>query len=186
MIHANRAMEYSTLACIYQAISTESPSGTLPCMQYITAARVALEESEASIALLSNAAELPTALLEWINQILLLAPFIPFTILVCNVVDTADAEDLRRLKGVVDGLQSLAASPRYASCNRPLRILKPLYDVAARYIEAKTSGDSTDTISSLFTNPDADACFDDDPWLGNGFSLGPSLPLSDMSSLDFL
>ncbi|RHZ43307.1 putative C6 transcription factor [Aspergillus thermomutatus] len=176
MIHANRAIEYSTLASIYRGIPTESPSGIIPCTQCITAARVALEESEASIAILSDAAKWPTGLHEWINEILLLAPFIPLTILVCNVVDTADASDLGRLKGVVDGLQSLAQSPRYASCNRQLRIFKPLYDVAARYVEAKTSRESTDTISSLFTNPDTDVYFDDDTWftlfdLAKGFIL---------------
>lgn len=179
-------MEYSTLASIYRGIPTESPSGTLPCTQYITAARVALEESEASIALLSDAAEWPTALHEWINEIVLLAPFIPLTILVCNVVETANASDLRRLKGVVDGLQTLAASPRYASCNRQLRIFKPLYDVAARFMEAKTSRESADMISDLFTNPDTDVYFDDDTWLRDGVSLVPSLHLSDMSSFDFL
>lgn len=186
MIHANRAIEYSTLASIYRGTPTESPSGIIPCTQCITAARVALEESEASIAILSDAAKWPTGLHEWINEILLLAPFIPLTILACNVVNTADASDLGRLKGVLDGLQSLAQSPRYASCNRQLRIFKPLYDVAARYVEAKTSRESTDAISSLFTNPDTDVYFDDDPWLGNEFSPVSSLPLSNMLSLDLL
>ncbi|KAF9889991.1 hypothetical protein FE257_006671 [Aspergillus nanangensis] len=170
MIHANRAIEYSTLASIYRGIPAGSPSGITPCTQCIAAARVALEESEASIAILSDAAKWPTGLHEWVNEILLLAPFIPLTILVCNVVDTADASDLGRLKGVVDGLQSLAQSPRYASCNRQLRIFNHLYDVAARYVEAKTSRESTDTISTLFTNPDPDVYFDGDTWFGNEFS----------------
>ncbi|KAL4769844.1 hypothetical protein BDW60DRAFT_224682 [Aspergillus nidulans var. acristatus] len=161
MIHANRAIEYSTLASIYRGMPTESLSRIIPCTQCITAARVALDETEASIAMLSDAAIWSTGLHEWVNEIFLLAPFIPLTILVCNVVDTADASDLGRLKGVVDGLQSLAQSPRYASCKRQLRIFKPLYDVAARYVEAKTSRESADTISSLF---------DDEAWLGNGFS----------------
>jgi hypothetical protein len=127
--------------------------------------------------MLSDAAIWSTGLHEWVNEIFLLAPFIPLTILVCNVVDTADASDLGRLKGVVDGLQSLAQSPRYASCKRQLRIFKPLYDVAARYVEAKTSRESADTISSLF---------DDEAWLGNGFSPVSCLPLSNMLSLDLL
>ncbi|KAL6232121.1 hypothetical protein BDW75DRAFT_247397 [Aspergillus navahoensis] len=186
MIHANRAIEYSILASIHRGMPTESPSGIIPCTQCITAARVALEETEASIAILSDAAKWPTGLHEWVNEILLLAPFIPLTILVCNVVDTADASDLGRLKRVVDGLQSLAQSPRYAGCNRQLRIFKPLYDVAARYVEAKTSRESTDTISSLFSNPDTDVYFDDNTWLGNEFPPVSSLPLSNMLSLDLL
>ncbi|OJJ58392.1 hypothetical protein ASPSYDRAFT_90561 [Aspergillus sydowii CBS 593.65] len=177
LIHANRAMEYSTLASIYRGMPTESPSGIIPCTQCTTAARIALEETEASIAILSDATKWPTGLHEWVNEILLLAPFIPFTILVCSVIDTADFADMDRLKGVVDGLQSLAQWPRYASCNRQLRIFKPLFDVAARYVEAKRSRESTDAISSLFTNPHTDVYFDDDTWLGNEFSPVSSLPL---------
>ncbi|KAL5042783.1 hypothetical protein BDW71DRAFT_200328 [Aspergillus fruticulosus] len=186
MIHANKAIEYSTLASIYRGTPTESPLGIIPCTQCITAARVALEESEASIAILSDAAKWPTGLHEWINEILLLAPFIPFTILACNVVNTADASDLGRLNGVIDCLQSLAQSPRYASCNRQLRIFKPLFNVAARYVEAKTSQESTDAISRLFTNPDTDVGFDDDTWLGFEFSPVSSLPLPNMLPLDLL
>jgi hypothetical protein len=186
MIHANRAIEFSTLASIYRGIPTESPSVIKPGTQCITAARVALEESEASIGILLGAAKWPTGLHEWVNEILLIAPFIPITILVYNVVDTADASDLGRLKGVVEGLQSLAQSPHYASCNRQLRIFKPLYDVAARYVEAKTSRESEDTISSLFANPYTDVHFDDDTWLRNEFSPVSSLPLPNMLSLDLL
>lgn len=177
LTHANRAMEYSTLASIYRGIPTESASGIIPCAQCTTAARMALEETEASIAILSDATKWPTGLHEWVNEILLLAPFVPLTILVCSVIDTADFADMDRLKGVVDGLQSLAQSPRYASCNRQLRIFKPLFDVAARYVQAKTSRESTDAISRLFINPNTDVYFDDDTWLGNEFSPVSSLPL---------
>ncbi|GKZ27795.1 hypothetical protein AbraCBS73388_005737 [Aspergillus brasiliensis] len=177
LIHANRAMEYSTLASIYRGMPTESPSGMIPCTQCTTAARISLEETEATIAMLSNSAKWPTGLHEWVNEVLLLAPFVPLTILVCNVINTGDLADLGRLKGVVDGLQSLAESPRYASCNRQLRIFKPLFDVAARYVEAKTSRESTDAISSLVANPTTDAYVDYDTWLRDEFSPVSSLPL---------
>lgn len=178
IIHTNRAIEYSTLASIYRGVPTESASDKVLCTQCIAAARIALEESKASIAILSDAAKWPTGLYKWVNEILLLAPFIPFTILVCSIVETTDASDLGRLGGLVDGLQSLARSPRYAGCNRQLRIFKPLYDVAARYVEAKTSRESIDTVSTLFTNPDADVYFNDDAWFGNELSPISSLPLS--------
>ncbi|GKZ61867.1 hypothetical protein AnigIFM49718_008934 [Aspergillus niger] len=139
-----------------------------------------LDETEASIAILSDAAKWPSGLHEWVNEILFLAPFVPLTILVCNVIDNADSADLGRLKRVLDGLQSLAQSPRYASCNRQLHTFKPLFDVAARYVEAKTSRESTDAISSLFTNPHTDVYFDGDTWLENGYPSVSSLPLSNM------
>jgi hypothetical protein len=173
-------MEYSILASIYRGIPTESSSGIIPCMQCITAARIALDETEISIAILSDAAKWPSGLYEWVNEILFLAPFVPLTILVWNVIDNADSADLGRLKRVLDGLQSLAQSPRYASCNRQLHTFKPLFDVAARYVEAKTSRESTDAISSLFTNPHTDVYFDGDTWLENGYPSVSSLPLSNM------
>ncbi|CAG8239460.1 unnamed protein product [Penicillium salamii] len=185
MVHANRAIEYSTLASIYRGIPTESSSGTMPCTQCIAAARVALKESEASIVILSDAAKWPTGLHQWVNEILLV-PIIPLTILVCNVVDTADTSDLDRLKGMVDGLQSLVQVSRYASCNRQLRIFKSLYDVVACYVEAKTSRESTETIGTLFIDSDTDVFFNDDTWLGNEISPVSSLPISNTWSLNSL
>ncbi|KAK6443973.1 hypothetical protein FP744_10000221 [Trichoderma asperellum] len=82
--HTNRAIEYSILASIYRGVPTESASDIVPYTKCIAAARIALEESKASIAILSDAAKWPTGLYEWVNEILFLAPFIPFTILVCN------------------------------------------------------------------------------------------------------
>lgn len=88
--------------------------------------------------------------------------------------------DLSRLGGVVDGLQSLAQSPRYASCNKQLHIFKPLYDVAARYVEAKISRESIDTVSTIFTNPDTDVYFNDETWLVNELSSISALLLSNI------
>ncbi|KAL4963265.1 Zn(II)2Cys6 transcription factor [Aspergillus stella-maris] len=195
MIHANKAIEYSILASIYRGPPTEPPSeipsGTRPSTQCLTAARASLKETQSMIGVLSNGSNWPTALHQWINGILLAAPFVPFTILATNAVtgSTAEAPDLHRLKGIVDGLQSLAQSPRYTSCNRQLRIFKTLLNVAARYVERKTSmiQTATDTgISSLVNNPHTDLYCIDEPWLEGEFPLGFCMPSSDMAPLGFL
>lgn len=87
----------------------------------------------------------------WVNEIILLAPFMPFLILFCNIIETSDSSDLDRLRQLVDGLQSMAQSPRSSARSKQLRILKALYDVAAKYVEAKAKGQSGDMSSDPFT-----------------------------------
>ncbi|KAL4798777.1 hypothetical protein BDV19DRAFT_376652 [Aspergillus venezuelensis] len=190
LIHSNKAIQYSILASIYQGPSTDDTSGLTSSTQCLTAARAALEETQAIIALLSNTAKWPPALHEWINETLLAAPFIPFTILTTNIVGTGDALDLRRLKGVLDGLQTLAHSPRYASCNRQVRIFEALLEVARLYVEIKASLESrataTDVMDSPLINPYTDVYCHDETWIGSGFSYGFSVPLPDTAPLGFL
>ena len=90
----------------------------------------------------------------WIRHIILLAPFIPFLILFCNVVETSDSSDLDYLQRFVDTLHRMAQYPRYATCSKQLRILSALYDVAAKYVEAKARGKSGDMIDGHFTDLD--------------------------------
>lgn len=90
----------------------------------------------------------------WVNEIILLAPFMPFLIMFCNIIETSDSSDLDRLRQLVDGLQSMAKSPRYSACSKQLRILKALYDVAAKYVEAKAKGQSGDMSRDPFTDLD--------------------------------
>ncbi|KAL3456643.1 hypothetical protein BJX64DRAFT_293904 [Aspergillus heterothallicus] len=153
-IHANRAIEHSTLASVYRGIPSETPYRLAPCNNCIAAARISLQESEACVEiLLSKAATWPTSLDSWINEILLLAPFIPFMILVCTIVEARDAlGDLAHLRRVVGGLRTLAQSPRYRGCNRQLHIFDALYNVASKYVDLKTSAQPVDTIDYLLSD----------------------------------
>ncbi|KAL4947799.1 hypothetical protein BDW69DRAFT_199361 [Aspergillus filifer] len=194
MIHASKAIELSILASIYRGPPTETPAEFSSDIDFSTqclaAAQAALEETTASIAILSDTAKWPVALHQWINEILLAAPFIPFTILACNVVtgSTVGASHLRRLERVVDGLQFLAQSPLYSSCNRQLRIFKAILDVVARCVGAKVSlslepesnGTGAGAISSLLTNAYTDVYYGDGSWSDNEFSSLLSLPVLDM------
>ncbi|KAJ0418637.1 hypothetical protein BJY00DRAFT_314788 [Aspergillus carlsbadensis] len=136
-VHANRAIEHSTLASIYRGL----PSPCAPC---IRAARIALDETQACIATLAEAPRWPFSLDLWVNELLLLAPFMPFMILLCNIVEANDASDLESLRQLVDSLHLLAQHPRYSSCNRQLRIFEALYNVVAKYIETKARAQPAD------------------------------------------
>ncbi|KAF5857224.1 hypothetical protein ETB97_006066 [Aspergillus alliaceus] len=94
------------------------------CTECITAARAALEDSKVCISIVADAPTWPPSVDLWVNEILLLAPFMAFLILVCNIVGNSDPSDLERLQQLIDSLHSLARSPRYSSCIRQLRIFK--------------------------------------------------------------
>lgn len=167
IIHANRAIEYSILASIYRGIPSGQSSSLAPCPECISAARVTLKEIEVCMSMLADAALWSPSLDIWVNEIILLAPFMPFLILFCSIVETSNSSDLDRLRQLVDSLQSMAQSPRYSACSKQLRILKALYDVAAKYVEAKAKGQSGDVPSDPFTDLDMDTYLNSNTvWFG--------------------
>ncbi|KOS46336.1 hypothetical protein ACN38_g2692 [Penicillium nordicum] len=156
IIHANRAIEYSILASIYRGISSGKSSSLAPCPECISAARATLKETEVCITMLTDAALWSPSLDLWVNEIILLAPFMPFLILFCSVIETLNSSDMDQLQQLVVSLQSMAQSSRYSACSKQLRIFKALYDVAAKYVEAKAKGQSGEMISDPFTDLDMD------------------------------
>lgn len=156
IIHANRALDYSTLASIYRGAPSEKPFSMASCPECLTAARIALEDREACIIVVVDAPTWPPSLDLWVNEILLLAPFMPFLILLCNIIESSDPSDLERLQRLIDGLHTLTGSFRYSSCIRQLRIFSALYDVVANYVQTKARRRSADLIGDQYTDLDID------------------------------
>ncbi|KAL4997511.1 hypothetical protein BDV10DRAFT_201803 [Aspergillus recurvatus] len=171
IVHANRAIDLSTLASIYRGAQSEEPFSMGSCPECITAARGALEENEACISMIADAPTWPPSLDLWVNEILLLAPFMPFLILLCNIVESPDPSDLERLQRLIDGLHSLTRSPRYSSCTRQLRIFKALYDVAANYAQTKARRHSADLTGDQYTDLDIGTYLVDHGWPDIEFEL---------------
>ncbi|KAM6511792.1 hypothetical protein FALCPG4_016786 [Fusarium falciforme] len=135
--HSNVVCDYSMLASIYKSIPPEDASSS-SCPECISAARIALQEHATCISLIAEQASEYLILDFWINTSLLLSPFIPFNILFCNIVETCEPSDLQLLARFVGALELASAIPRYsAACRKQLPIFRSLYDVAAKYIEAK-------------------------------------------------
>ncbi|OQE29192.1 hypothetical protein PENFLA_c004G09775 [Penicillium flavigenum] len=185
IIHANRAIEYSILACIYRGVQLGGSSSLAPCPECISAARATLKETEVCIAMVSDATSWSPSLDIWVNEVVILAPFMPFLILFCNIIEISDSSDLAYLQRLVDGLHSMAQSPRYSSCSKQLRILKALYDVAAKYVEAKARSQAGDMDSGQFTDLDMNTYLNSNTvWFGSD-SHSPSLSTApDSWSLD--
>ncbi|KAL2672705.1 hypothetical protein Neosp_013419 [[Neocosmospora] mangrovei] len=135
--HSNIVCDYSILASIYKSISPEDTSSS-SCPECVSAARIALQEHATCISLIADQASEDLILDFWVNTSLLLSPFIPFNILFCNIIETCDSSDLQLLARFVGALELASTIPRYsAACRKQLPIFKSMYDVAAKYIEAK-------------------------------------------------
>lgn len=131
--YASKVVDYAVLTAIYWAIPGRTPTSI--SAECTSAARMALQGHTECITLLLND-ELPSVQLElWVNGALLLLPFIPFNIIFCNIVKTADIDDLNSLKALVQAMELLSEKPDYSSCAKQLRIFQALYNVAARYVE---------------------------------------------------
>ncbi|KAJ3544223.1 hypothetical protein NM208_g3173 [Fusarium decemcellulare] len=137
--HADKAPNYSVLASIYKSVSSPESSGSSSCPECVSASRTALQEHVACISLAAES-EFQCITVEFlINAALLLLPFIPFSILFCNIIETSDLSDLQHLGRFIEALKSLYAVPRYSkACSRQLPIFKALYEVAAKYVEVKS------------------------------------------------
>ncbi|PYH78788.1 hypothetical protein BO82DRAFT_341694 [Aspergillus uvarum CBS 121591] len=157
IIHANRATEYSVLASIYRAIppETEPPSsapssgdkGIKPSPESLAAARLSLAETDACITtmLAADADAAPAAWPSspgfdvWLTENLLVAPVMPFLILLGGLVHSPGSEesDLDILRRIVDGVGRLVRVPRYARCRKYGRVFRVLYDVTAAFVEVR-------------------------------------------------
>ncbi|KAH6840669.1 hypothetical protein B0I37DRAFT_384834 [Chaetomium sp. MPI-CAGE-AT-0009] len=136
--HADRVGDYSLLAAIQRCIPVDGSPGCGISAECLSTARVALQEQAKCMSMLPDEALNSIHLDLWINGGLLLLPFIPFNILFCSIVETANKADLRYLQGLVETLEALSAVPRYSSCTRQLRIFGALFNVASKYVEIKS------------------------------------------------
>ncbi|RAH73949.1 putative C6 transcription factor [Aspergillus aculeatinus CBS 121060] len=151
IVHANRATEYSVLASIYRALPSgkepQSPApyssvndATKPNPESLAAARLSLAETDACIAAMF-AADAATwssspSFDTWVTENLLVAPIMPFLILLGGLVHSPCAEesDLDVLRRIVDGVGRMERVARYARCRKYGRVFRALYDVAAALV----------------------------------------------------
>ncbi|KAB5547153.1 hypothetical protein GE09DRAFT_1174924 [Coniochaeta sp. 2T2.1] len=123
----------STAALIYRAIPPSEPGR--PSMfndQCIAVARDAFATHQRCMETTAQSPFFNAAYLHWT---ILYAPFAPFIVLFCHVIETSDKEDLERLERFIDSLNiSRAVSSAVDKLHRLCRIMT---DVAVLYVEAK-------------------------------------------------
>ncbi|CAN9261296.1 unnamed protein product [Alternaria alternata] len=133
--HATRATDYLLLVAIYR-VAFSKPS-TKVSSECIAAARTSLREHTQCIALLVSYNNDPALFELWVNGGLILFAFVPFNIIFCSVIETANLADLESLETYVDALASLAKKPEYTSCAKQLEIFRALHKLALVHSEIR-------------------------------------------------
>ncbi|KAL4885721.1 hypothetical protein BJY04DRAFT_213926 [Aspergillus karnatakaensis] len=151
IIHANKATDYSILSSIYKALPSSNPSCLTPAPECISAAKASLSNSEVCISMLAAMSSWSSNIGIWINEVLRLAPLIPFLTIFCHIIETLDRSCLDCLQRLVSRFQTLAQCPRFLSCSRQLRIFKALSDAATKYVEVKARGQTDHIFGGGFT-----------------------------------
>lgn len=82
-----------------------------------------------------------------------MSPFIPFTIIFCNIVERTDPSDLEYLGHFASVFESVSQLPRFALHARQATIFTLLYEVAAKYIAVRSKpydGEAQQTTMAAF------------------------------------
>lgn len=77
------------------------------------------------------------------RRTILYAPFVPFIVIFCHIIETSDAADLHRLRDFIDSLQPTCAVSE--GIEKLHRLFSVLYNVAMLYVEAKSKAQQQDT-----------------------------------------
>ncbi|KAI1765784.1 fungal-specific transcription factor domain-containing protein [Hypoxylon sp. FL1150] len=131
MLKSDEVSYLSSLALTFRAmppVGTRSRTFSDEC---IDAARAAISCHQETMDLMDD----PSLKIVYIHWTILYAPFIPFIVIFCLVIETSSAEDLGRLAGFVQSLE--AASPLSHSIFKLHQLCQVLYNIAQLYIEAK-------------------------------------------------
>ncbi|EXA42410.1 hypothetical protein FOVG_07656 [Fusarium oxysporum f. sp. pisi HDV247] len=184
-------LRLSLLTLIYRATPAPPNSKVTFIPECIEAARATLHRHQDCMDLLGrdNTVYFPS----YVHWTLLFAPFIPFIVVFCQVIETQDQTDLARLHSFCTSLETTIQLSDAAA--KTYRLFQVLYTVALRYIEFRTSTPPADqTQASAELNNYLAALGFPPAGLNNGVQqsmhMDPSQadafsqPLGDMSMLD--
>lgn len=131
MLKSDEVSYLSSLALTYRAMPPAGTRSRTFSDECIDAARAAISCHQEAIEMMDN----PSLRIVYIHWTILYAPFIPFIVIFCLVIETSSVEDLGCLAGFVQSLE--AACDLSASISKLHRLCQVLYNVAQLYIEAK-------------------------------------------------
>ncbi|KAL4723265.1 hypothetical protein ACLX1H_009755 [Fusarium chlamydosporum] len=128
-------LRLSLLTLIYRATPAPLGSRITFIPECIEAARATLQRHQDCMDLLGrdNALYFPS----YVHWTLLFAPFIPFIVVFCQVIETQDQNDLARLHNFCTSVETTITLSDAAA--KTHRLFQVLYTVALRYIEYRTT-----------------------------------------------
>ncbi|KAI5461500.1 fungal-specific transcription factor domain-containing protein [Mariannaea sp. PMI_226] len=128
-------LRLSLLTLAYRASPPPPGSRTPFVPECIEAARATLQRHQDCMAIVQNAHALYFH--SYIHWTLLFAPFTPFIVLFCQVIETQDERDLASMHNFITSTESAPTVSEAAA--KMCRLFQVLYSVAIRYIEFRTS-----------------------------------------------
>ncbi|KAH6894642.1 hypothetical protein B0T10DRAFT_258238 [Thelonectria olida] len=133
ILKSGQVTHLSSLTLIYRAIPSAPGFPSTFNAECIDAARMAFKCHGECMKLTSDSRYSTLGYLHWT---ILYAPFTPFTVLFCHVIETSNAGDLERLDQFAASLQPVSSmSPAIAKFQRLCRVL---HQIASLYVEAKS------------------------------------------------
>ncbi|TGJ78506.1 hypothetical protein E0Z10_g10258, partial [Xylaria hypoxylon] len=123
----------ASLSLTYRALPPNGPRSRTFADECIDAARASMRVHLEATAMMDQ----QSLQIVYIHWTILYAPFIPFIVIFCLVIETSDGEDLTRL---ADFVRSLELACEVSSSVRKLhQLCQVLYNVAELYVEAKVA-----------------------------------------------
>ncbi|AEO57210.1 fungal-specific transcription factor-like protein [Thermothelomyces thermophilus ATCC 42464] len=131
---SDHVLRLSIRTLIHRAVPNPPGSPTTFTAECIQTARETLARHQECMAVL----EKTTAGLfsTYMNWTILFAPFVPFIVVFCQVIETRDRADLARLEAFVSSLQPYTAVSE--AVDRLRRLFQVLYSVASQFVESQT------------------------------------------------
>ncbi|KAI1343461.1 fungal-specific transcription factor domain protein [Xylariaceae sp. FL0016] len=121
----------SSLALTYRAMPPNGTRSRTFSDECIDMARASMEAHGEAMAMMDN----ESLKIVYIHWTILYAPFIPFIVIFCLVLESSDMTDLQRLADFVASLET--ASDISPSTAKLYQLCQALYNVASLYVEAK-------------------------------------------------
>ncbi|EAW21004.1 putative transcription factor [Aspergillus fischeri NRRL 181] len=137
---SENVLRLSLLTLVHRAAPPLPGSVTTFNYSCIAAARATLEKHEECIALMHKSAT--SYLATYMHWTLLFAPFIPFIVIFCHVIETQDEADLARLQAFVTSIQS--ASSISGPAAKLHRLFQVLCRIAMGYVKFRFSATPLD------------------------------------------
>ncbi|KAF9874828.1 hypothetical protein CkaCkLH20_07522 [Colletotrichum karsti] len=132
---SDEVLRLSLLTIIYRAVPSPPGSPTTFGTECIDAARATLQRHQDCMEIMAKDGYYLFPM--YMNWTILFAPFVPFIVIFCQVMETSDAADLARLQAFVSSIQ--AAKEFTEASARLYRLFQVLYNVAFRYVEMRNN-----------------------------------------------
>ncbi|KAL7621644.1 hypothetical protein AAE478_008971 [Parahypoxylon ruwenzoriense] len=131
MLKSDEVSYLSSLALTYRAMPPTGTRSRTFSDECIDAAREAMACHQETMNMMDD----QSLKIVYIHWTILYAPFIPFIVIFCLVIETSSAEDLRCLADFVQSLEATCGLS--SSISKLYQLCQVLYNVAQLYIEAK-------------------------------------------------